>query len=371
MPPGLMKDVDELYEELLENFKKKGYVNPKAMLDYALKQLIEEGRTRGQAILYLSFHPEDVEMLLAAEKQTLEKEALSGEPQTADEQRVKELEEKIARLTVLFSKGEIGEGAYKTALRTLEKELEDLRLRELVREQRKAYSESVEPVEEVYERRFSTSQRFLKLLTSPSEAMKDIASSPSYEGIAVFLLAEFVLSSVLTGIAFQKFEFSGPYSSAIIIFVTNVLVLTVLLAWILLAIKWVVKSYIVKYACDDESGWNFKTAASITGYAYVPTIIISIIGIPALWFLVPTFHIDTTSLDVAERLINDYQAQIVWFQLLYGLPLSLFGLMWKSYLGGLGAHFGTQRRCSLGKGIVVFFALGLISYLVSLVLNLR
>lgn len=45
----------------------------------------------------------------------------------AGEQRVKQLEEKIAQLTALFSKGEIGEESYKTALRTPEKELKSLK----------------------------------------------------------------------------------------------------------------------------------------------------------------------------------------------------------------------------------------------------
>lgn len=123
-----MKDVDKLYGELLENFKKKGYVNPKAMLDYRLKQLMEEGRTRGQAILHFSFHPEEEKRLEAAEKQTSGKAEISSSgQQTADGHRVKELEEKIARMTVLFSSGEIGEESYKTALRTLENELKDLK----------------------------------------------------------------------------------------------------------------------------------------------------------------------------------------------------------------------------------------------------
>ncbi len=361
-----MKDVDELYEQLLEGFQKKGYVNPKAMLDYRLKQLIEEGRTRGQAILHLSQHPEEEERLETAEKQASRKaEIPSKEQRTADEQRVKELEEKIARLTVLFSKGEIGEEAYKTALKTLEKELEDLRPREPVREMpRRMYSESFEPVEEVYERRFSTAQRLLKLLTSPSEAMKDIASAPSYEGIAIVLVATLVFSSIYSWEVIQKMEVSGPYSSDVISYISATLGWAVILGTILFVIKWAIKSVIVNYACESESDWNFETAASITGYAYIPGIIIVIINVLVVWFVFPTLYYDTANLNAARQSISDYDAQMAGFKFVYTVPLQLLELLWISYLGGLGAHFGTDENCSIGKGMAVFFVLGLIGYLV-------
>ena len=54
--------------------------------------------------------------------------------------------------------------------------------------------------------------------------------------------------------------------------------------------------------------------------------------------------------------------------LVYCLPFDLFGLLWKSYLGGLGAHFGTKEKCSLGMGIAVFFVLSLIGFLIPFVI---
>ncbi len=229
-------------------------------------------------------------------------------------------------------------------------------------------SEVTPSYEEPYERKFSWAQRFLKLLTSPSEAMEDIASAPSYEGIVIIAIAEFVFMSAAMMIVSQKIEISGPHSPAITNMLSLVLTFAVFLGSALFAIKWAIKSYLVKVACDNRSGWDFKTAATITSYAYVADIIISVLGICVSWFLIPTFHIDTTDLDAARQSLNDYQAQIAWLNLTYQLPLSLLTLLWKSYLGGLGAHFGTGKRCSISKGLAIFFMLGLIGLLISFVL---
>jgi len=222
--------------------------------------------------------------------------------------------------------------------------------------------------EEIYERKFSLAQRFKKLLRKPSEAMKDIALAPDYEGIFVLIVIEFVLTSVVVAITMQKFQLSGPYAETISGEVSGLLVATIFLALILFIAKWVIKSLIVMYACDGGSKWNFKIAASITGYAYIADIIVSILGIFVIWFLIPTLHLDTTNLEVAIQTLNDYKAQLNWLKLVYSSPISLFGLLWKSYLGGLGAHFGTKEKCSLSKGIAVFFALGLIGFLISFII---
>ena len=68
--------------------------------------------------------------------------------------------------------------------------------------------------------------------------------------------------------------------------------------------------------------------------------------------------------------MNNYRAQINTLNLTFSLPVSLLGLIWKSYLGGLGTDFGTNGKCSVSTGFVVFFALGLIGLLVSFVISL-
>lgn len=229
-------------------------------------------------------------------------------------------------------------------------------------------SEAMASHEELYERKFSWAERFLKLLTSPSDAMEDIASAPSYEGIVIIAIAEIVLMSVAAIFISHKIELSGPYSSTITGILSLALALGVFGGFVLSAIKWAIKSYLVKVACDNQSGWHFKTAASITSYAYAADIVINVFGTCLGWFLIPTFHIDTANLAAARQSLSEYQAQIAWLELTYTLPLSLLGLSWKSYLGGLGTHFGTKKLCSLGTGIAVFFGLGLIGVLIMFIL---
>lgn len=222
--------------------------------------------------------------------------------------------------------------------------------------------------EEPYERRFSLAQRFFKLLTSPSKAMEEIASAPSYEGIVVITIAEFIVMAAAVMLVSRKIELSGPYSPMIDNLLSLGLILGVLGGLAVFAIKWAIKSYLVKLACDNQSGWGFKAAASITSYAYVSDIIIGILGLCISWFLLPKFHIDTTNVDAARRSLYAYEAEINWLQLTITFPLSFLGLLWKSYLGGLGAHFGTEKKCSVVTGFAVFFVLGLVGLFVSFII---
>jgi hypothetical protein len=225
------------------------------------------------------------------------------------------------------------------------------------------------PLEELYERKFSLTQRFYKLLTAPSEVMRDIALAPDYGGVLVIIALEFVFLAVVVVMVLQKIRFSGPYAETIWGMVSGLLVAAIIVGGVIIVpAKWLIKSLIVKYACDSGSGWDFKTAASVTGYAYIADIVMGIIGICIGWFLLPTLHLDTTDLGAIRQAFNDYQAQLNWLRLTYSLPFSLFGLLWKSYLGGLGAHFGTKEKCSLGVGIAVFFVLSLIGFLISFVI---
>jgi hypothetical protein len=197
--------------------------------------------------------------------------------------------------------------------------------------------------------------------------MRDIAFSPDYGGIVVVLALDFVLLSVGLAVILQKIQFSGPHAETISGILSGFLGVAVFIAVIILVAKWAIKSLIVKYACDSGSGWDFKTAASVTGYAYIADVIMGIVGLCLAWFLLPTFHLETADLEAMRQAISDYEAQLNWLQLMYTLPFSLFGLVWKSYLGGLGARFGTKEKCSLSMGILVFFVLSLIGVLISFV----
>jgi hypothetical protein len=221
--------------------------------------------------------------------------------------------------------------------------------------------------EELYEKKFSLTQRFYKLLTAPSEAMRDIALAPDYEGVLVVIALNIVFLSVAAGIILQKIQFSGPHAETISGMVSGLLIAATFIAGILEVARWAIKSLIVRYACDSGSGWDFKTAASVTGYAYIADIIMGIIGICIGWFLLPTFRLESTDLEAMRQAFNDYEAQVKSLSLVYTLPFSLLGLLWKSYLGGLGTRFGTKEECSLSMGIALFFVLGLIGFLLSLI----
>lgn len=224
-------------------------------------------------------------------------------------------------------------------------------------------------MKEPYERKFSLPKRFYKILTAPSETMEDIALAPDYGGIVVIAVIDFVILAIGISLALQKLPFSGPNATRVSGMLSAIMIGVIFFAIIFFVAKWAIKSLIVRSACDSGSGWDFKTAASITGYAYVADIIIGMFGLFVLWLLIPPFPpIDTTNLAAATQELNNYQAQITWLKLLYTLPLSLLGLVWKSYLGGLGAYFGTKENCSLGKGVAVFFLLGLLSILISFIL---
>lgn len=223
-----------------------------------------------------------------------------------------------------------------------------------------------QPPEELYERKYSVTQRFYKLLTAPSKAMRDIALAPDYEGVLVVIVLNLVLMSVVAGILLQKIQFSGPHAETASQLFSTILVAASFILVIYIPAKWAIKSLLVKHACDNGSGWEFKTAASITGYAYITDIIMGILEIFILWFLLPTLHFDTgADWEALRQIVNDYEAQITWLRLLYTLPVSIFGLLWKSYLGGLGTHFGTKEKCSLRMGIAVFTGLSLIGFLIS------
>jgi len=218
-----------------------------------------------------------------------------------------------------------------------------------------------------YERTFSTLQRYYKLLTAPSEAMKDIALAPDYTGYFGILALQFILILVSLVVAMQKFQFTGTYADQIISFLSGILAVATILATGLLIIEWLVKSLIVRFAGDSGSNWNFSTAASVTGYAYIADVVFAIIGILILWFILPTFHVDTTDLNVAMQQTSDYRAQLNMLKLTFSLPFTLLGIAWKSYLGSLGTHFGTEEKCSKLNGFIIFFVLSLLGLLISFV----
>jgi hypothetical protein len=224
------------------------------------------------------------------------------------------------------------------------------------------------PVQPVYERRFGFFGRLKRFVVSPSEAMEDVALAPEYGGVFAVLIAEMVLAGVGVALVLQKIQIAGSSASEVNAAVSVILELGLMLAFGLVVVQWLVKSVLVRYLCDSSSDWSFKKAAVVTGYAYFADVVVAFVGLFVAWFFVPSIVIDVSNLNTATQAIADYQAQVSWLRLFYTLPITFFGLLWKSYLGALGSHHGTKKLCSVGKGFVVFFVLGLIGVLISFVL---
>ena len=231
---------------------------------------------------------------------------------------------------------------------------------------------SVEPSsEETDVREYSVFERFFKLVVSPSNAMEDVARWPDYTGPVVILFLLCVLAGVDVSLVFQKIQLTGDpelVSSAQGL-ISGIVAAAVVIGVVIVIVFWLVKSLLVKALCDDGSGWSFATAASVTGYAYIADLIIGIIGSIVVIPLLPSITIDVSDTSATQVAIANYQTQLLWIRLAISVPLALVGLVWKSYLGGLGTKYGTDESSSLGKGFAVFLGLALLGLLINFLVN--
>ena len=211
----------------------------------------------------------------------------------------------------------------------------------------------------------------MKILTSPAQAMQDIAEAPNYTEPTLIILIQAVLAAISVAFVMQKIKIVGPEPTLSMVqsILLGVLVFAVIFTGILLFVFWLGKSVLVKIFCDRQSNWRFKTAAATTAYAYVPVIVIGVISLAVTFSLLPAFTVDIANIDAVQGALSDYQTQLNWMKFLISLPLSLVGLVWQSYVGGLGAHFGTKGKCSKSMGFAVFFILGLLGLGLSYILG--
>jgi hypothetical protein len=223
------------------------------------------------------------------------------------------------------------------------------------------------PPEEAYERKYSMFQRFYKLVLSPSEAMEDVGKAPDYGGPLILVILRIIIGAIAIALAFQKIQWIGDSGiiSQVSGILSGVITLAVVISVFLLIAFWLGKSFIVKHACDGGSGWTFQTAASVTGYAYIADFIFGIIGLIALYALIPPITFNVSNMDATRQALADYQAQVLSIRLLFSIPVSFIALLWKSYLGALGTKSGTDKKASVSLGFFVFFILGLVGWLIS------
>ncbi len=217
-----------------------------------------------------------------------------------------------------------------------------------------------------YQRRLSVVERIVRLLVAPKDAMEDISLAPDYVGVVLIIAAMTIVSAATVLISLGKIQFVGANAAEITSLLSSAIAISIILVPVILVIRWLVKSLLVKYGCNNGSNWTFAAAASVTGYAYLVGVIIGLIGLLVVSYFIPSVVIDTSDLEIAITQLESYQAQIAAIQVLYTIPISLIELVWKSYLGGLGAHMGTRKMCSFGQGVAVFLVLGFVGLALSL-----
>ena len=131
--------------------------------------------------------------------------------------------------------------------------------------------------EKAYERKFSTARRLLNVLISPSAGMEDIALAPNYEGAALVIIFEMVLAAVALALAFGKVQIIGDLSGQVWSIVSGVVAIALLLSFGIMIARWLVKSLLVQLGSDSGSRWSFKTAAAVTGYAYLADVVVAVV----------------------------------------------------------------------------------------------
>lgn len=230
---------------------------------------------------------------------------------------------------------------------------------------------SAPPAPEPYVRKFSVLQRLYKLVVSPSEAMKDIGLAPDYGGPIFLVILRTIMGIVAISVVFEKFQLVGDSETVSQVwgFVSEVITIAAVIAVFIFIIYWVVKSVLVEYTCDDGSKWSFATAASVTGYAYIADVIIGIVAFILAFELMPSVTINVTSVDAARQSVANFRSQYFETSLAIGIPSGLLGIIWKSYLGGLGTKTGTREQCTLSKAFAIFFFLALLGWLISYLLT--
>lgn len=103
-------EIDETYKKLLIEYSMKGLTNAEAVLENTIKTFVDEGRTREQAI-----------------HEIWEKEMARMPSRHEIEQSIEHSREKIDRLAVLFSQGEISEESYKSSVKAIEENIDEVR----------------------------------------------------------------------------------------------------------------------------------------------------------------------------------------------------------------------------------------------------
>lgn len=219
-----------------------------------------------------------------------------------------------------------------------------------------------------YDRKLSTLGRITGLLTSPQETMEDIGLAPDYGGVIAIFVIWTIISFIGLAISLPKIQFTGPYANIVNSTVAVTAVTAALIVPVVFIIRWLVKSYLIRHLCDSKS-WDFETAASVTGYAYLPNAILSVIGIFVAWLIIPSIVIDTADLELALVQMELFNAQFFWIIVGLNTLISILALFWKSYLGSYGAYYGMHKNYERESAFTMFMVVGGIGFLIDFFSN--
>lgn len=224
------------------------------------------------------------------------------------------------------------------------------------------------PLPPKYDRQLSMFERFTKLLTSPREAMEDIGRAPDYGGVIVLFILWTIIGTIGYVITLQKIQFVGTYSSQINAILAAASMGIIILIPIVLIVRWLIKSYLIRHLTDSNS-WTFETAASVTGYAYLPNLIFAFVGIFISWLLLPSIIINTSNLEQALAQMELFTNQTLWLTIGINTLLSVAALFWKSNLGSYGTYYGTHMNYEKDSAFAIFLLVGGIGLVIDLFSN--
>jgi hypothetical protein len=206
----------------------------------------------------------------------------------------------------------------------------------------------------------------MKVLFSPREVMEDIGQSPDYEGVVVVFALWTIVTAIGVSLSIPKIQFVGPDSDLLNSMLAGTLYASIIVVPIVLIIRWLVKSYLIRHATDSNA-WDFSAAASVTGYAYMPNVLFGFVGMILSWLLVPSITISTVDPAAALFQMEQFAAQTFWLTTGLSAVLTLIALFWKSKLGSYGTFAGTHRTYSEGSAFGVFMAVGFVGWLIDFI----
>ncbi len=203
----------------------------------------------------------------------------------------------------------------------------------------------MQPVGKLRVQEWGFSRRLVGIFRSPKRAMANIAGEPNYTEPVIIIIVQVMLFCIAQSLVLSKILLYWFWMPEL----TSMLFETTVWAGILMFAVWAIRSWIILVLYKQGTGWRFKSAAAVTGYAMIPVLLMNIPGLILISAMSP-YVLSTMSLAAIQQ-------ATVTMKLIWALPLTLVGNAWQSYLGAHGVKAGTGGRRSFASGFTVFFSL--------------